>query len=284
REELATARREREELTLALTKALEGEQAAEASTAKAAALTQKLAATQEEIETLSTTIVREMGILVDSLNRNVAALGLKKQALEEELAMVSSERDLRSENLTAGDKRDADPAEGKLTEGAGVATEAAKPEATQPRVEIKSASMGTTTSPQEAADDKAAKPSGSAATPPKRAATRPKTPVASKQVATSRDQAEHIVELQSAKAAAGDYSVHLASYKSVERARTGWTTLQGDFPALLGDKTLAMQRIDLGERGIFHRVLAAPFDSRAQAQTFCAELKAKKQYCLVMKR
>jgi cell division septation protein DedD len=89
--------------------------------------------------------------------------------------------------------------------------------------------------------------------------------------------------LQSAKATEGDYAVHLASYKSVERARAGWTTLQRDFPALLSDKTLAMQRVELGDRGIYHRLLAAHFNSRAQAQTFCAELKAKMQYCRVMK-
>ena len=80
------------------------------------------------------------------------------------------------------------------------------------------------------------------------------------------------------------FAVHLASFRSEDRARRGWRQLQQAFPDLLGAENLTLERADLGESGIFQRVLAGPFAERAAAARLCGALKAKAQYCRVVKR
>jgi hypothetical protein len=55
-------------------------------------------------------------------------------------------------------------------------------------------------------------------------------------------------------------------------------------PALLGDRRLVVQSVDLGSRGTYHRVQAGTFPDRASAQALCDRLKARKQDCLVVQR
>ena len=54
--------------------------------------------------------------------------------------------------------------------------------------------------------------------------------------------------------------------------------------ALLSERELAIQEIDLGARGIFYRVQAGYFPDRASALELCTALKARGQDCLVVKR
>ncbi len=81
--------------------------------------------------------------------------------------------------------------------------------------------------------------------------------------------------------AAGDYFVQLASVKSDDSARKEWARLRKGHPVLLGDLALAVQRADLGDRGIFYRIRTGPFPNRATAQDMCAQIKAAKLDCLV---
>ncbi len=83
--------------------------------------------------------------------------------------------------------------------------------------------------------------------------------------------------------AAGDYFVQLASVRSDEGARQEWARLQKAHPALLGDLALAVQRADLGDRGIYYRIRSGPFPNRATAQDMCAQIKAAKLACLVVR-
>ena len=83
--------------------------------------------------------------------------------------------------------------------------------------------------------------------------------------------------------AAGDYFVQLASVRSDEGARQEWARLQKAHPALLGDLALAVQRADLGDRGIYYRIRTGPFPNRATAQDMCAQIKAAKLDCLVVR-
>jgi hypothetical protein len=272
-EELSAARQEGDRLKTALDEALAGRQAAEASAAEAAALGRQLETAREEmkqemkqeIETLTAAIGRDLDTLLNSLDEKVAALEIRNQALEETLTAVNSERGPSPEILTDSDTRRGDPGEGKL----------AKPEATPPKTEVAAAATPATKSSQIAAKGKAVTTPGPDGTG---------QPATSGRAPPSPGRAEATPASQGAGSAGGDYAVQLASYKSTKRARTGWATLQGSFPALLGDRTLAMQRVDLGDRGVFHRVLATPFATRAQARALCAQLKAKEQYCLVRKR
>ena len=82
----------------------------------------------------------------------------------------------------------------------------------------------------------------------------------------------------------GAYVVQLASLRARAGTRPAWVRLQRAHPMLLGDRELAVQEVDLGERGIFYRVQAGFFPDRAGASDLCRALKARQQDCLVVKR
>ncbi|MEX0696763.1 MAG: SPOR domain-containing protein [Dongiaceae bacterium] len=88
----------------------------------------------------------------------------------------------------------------------------------------------------------------------------------------------------SASAAASAFLVQLASVKSETGATQEWSRLQRDFPDLLSDKKLRVDRANLGERGAFFRIRTGPFDDREQAHGLCRELTAREQSCLVIER
>ncbi len=82
----------------------------------------------------------------------------------------------------------------------------------------------------------------------------------------------------------GDFLVQLAALRAKDGARPAWARLQKAHPALLGDRELAIQRADLGDRGIFYRIQAGYFADRIGARSLCNALKARGQDCLVVKR
>jgi tetratricopeptide (TPR) repeat protein len=82
----------------------------------------------------------------------------------------------------------------------------------------------------------------------------------------------------------GGYAVHLASLRTVAGAKREWTDLQAAFPALLDGLPLAVEPADLGERGVYQRVLAGAFARRSEARDLCARLKARDRYCTVVRR
>ena len=82
--------------------------------------------------------------------------------------------------------------------------------------------------------------------------------------------------------AGAGFAVHLASLKSPERAAQEWARLQQSFPGLLGDMTLKVEQVDLGDRGIFQRILVVPFPNKATALDMCVQLLAARQFCQVV--
>ena len=96
------------------------------------------------------------------------------------------------------------------------------------------------------------------------------------------EPAAQIAALPEAKA--GDYVVQLAALRVKDRARPAWAQMQKSHPSLLGERELAIQKVDLGDRGIFYRVQAGFFANRAGASDLCNALKARGQDCLVVKR
>ena len=89
---------------------------------------------------------------------------------------------------------------------------------------------------------------------------------------------------QAAKAVEGGFLIHLASYKSPDKAAAGWDGLRRAFPDQLGKRTPVFRQVDLADQGTFHRLLAGDFASRDAAESLCDQLKAKKQYCLVVRK
>ena len=82
----------------------------------------------------------------------------------------------------------------------------------------------------------------------------------------------------------GDFVVQLAALRAKDGARPAWKRMQDAHAALLGDRELNIQEVDLGDRGIFYRVQAGFFADRASARDTCNALKVRGQDCLVVKR
>ncbi|MEO1038253.1 MAG: hypothetical protein AAFX09_01815 [Pseudomonadota bacterium] len=74
------------------------------------------------------------------------------------------------------------------------------------------------------------------------------------------------------------HGVHLASYRRAEHVEAGWAELQSAHGELAGLQP-RVEAADLGERGVYLRLKAGPFDSHGEARAMCAALSASGQYC-----
>lgn len=87
-----------------------------------------------------------------------------------------------------------------------------------------------------------------------------------------------------APAAAGQVRIQVASLASEADAERQARRLRQRFGALLGDASTLIQRADLGSRGVFFRLQFVGFTDRQAARAACADLKRRKQDCLVVVR
>ncbi|MCW5723883.1 MAG: SPOR domain-containing protein [Maricaulaceae bacterium] len=83
----------------------------------------------------------------------------------------------------------------------------------------------------------------------------------------------------SAQASAGVYGVHLASYRLEAHAESGWTTLLAMFPDVLEGLQPRLAEADLGEQGVFLRLVAGPFAGHSAAEAACDALRAAGAWC-----
>ncbi|MCC5996579.1 MAG: SPOR domain-containing protein [Oceanicaulis sp.] len=74
------------------------------------------------------------------------------------------------------------------------------------------------------------------------------------------------------------HGVHLASYRDLDHVRAGWRALQASSSALSGLEA-RVARADLGERGVYLRLKAGPFDTREAAASACAALQSEGLWC-----
>lgn len=73
--------------------------------------------------------------------------------------------------------------------------------------------------------------------------------------------------------------VHLGSLRTAASARQEWLRLQRTFPTELANLDLTVERVDLGPKGVFYRVLADTFASPLSARQLCSELRQSRQFC-----
>lgn len=85
-------------------------------------------------------------------------------------------------------------------------------------------------------------------------------------------------------ASGGPYMVQLASVRDEQAARRAWNDLQARHPDLLGPLTLALSQVDLGERGIFHRVRATGLATEEAGRQLCTSLASRNVDCLFVGR
>ena len=84
-----------------------------------------------------------------------------------------------------------------------------------------------------------------------------------------------------AAASGGKVQIQLASLRSPEAAREDWARLKRENPDLLGKLTAVAVRTDLGDKGIYYRVLAGSFGDAAAAERLCGELKRRNLGCVL---
>ncbi len=82
----------------------------------------------------------------------------------------------------------------------------------------------------------------------------------------------------------GAYVAQIGAFRSVEDAEAGWVAFTSRFSDLALGHAPDIQRADLGDRGVFHRLRVAAFATREDAANFCASLDARGQACLVARR
>ncbi len=160
-------------------------------------------------------------------------------------------------------------------------TAAGPPPAVSPAVPQVVPQVAATSQPEAAPEPVLPEPKAETLLAPEPPAASPKAPAVAPSVAT-REPAPQVAALPDAKT--GGFVVQLAALRAKDAARPAWARLQKSHPALLGDRELTIQKVDLGDRGIFYRVQTGFFTDRAGARGLCNALKARGQDCLVVKR
>ena len=77
------------------------------------------------------------------------------------------------------------------------------------------------------------------------------------------------------------YFVQAASLKSLDSAKREWRRIFEDNRAALTGEQVYYERANLGDRGVFFRILIGPMNERDAARTLCAFLKQNDQTCVV---
>ncbi len=78
--------------------------------------------------------------------------------------------------------------------------------------------------------------------------------------------------------------IQLAAVKNADEATPEWARLQKALATQLDGLVLTVESVDLGTKGIYHRIQAGPFADKATAAAKCAVIKQMKQDCLVVVR
>jgi hypothetical protein len=84
-----------------------------------------------------------------------------------------------------------------------------------------------------------------------------------------------------AAAKAGPILVRVGSVRSPEAARDEWARLKRDNSDILGNVKANAVRADLGDKGIYYRIEAGPFNDAAAAERLCSEMKRRSLGCIL---
>lgn len=78
------------------------------------------------------------------------------------------------------------------------------------------------------------------------------------------------------------FRVQVGAFRSPEEAAAGWQAARARAPGLLDGVGHVIAQVDLGERGVFHRLQAGPFPTHTSADSLCSQLKARQMDCFVV--
>jgi hypothetical protein len=77
--------------------------------------------------------------------------------------------------------------------------------------------------------------------------------------------------------------VQVSSQRSEADAQASYRAMQTKFPNVLGSRTAAIRRADLGEKGVYYRALIGPFGAAEEAGNLCNSLKSAGGQCVVQR-
>jgi cell division septation protein DedD len=129
--------------------------------------------------------------------------------------------------------------------------------------------------PSSAAQSEASPPTASAPALPTPAATAPPKP---QQMAAKPPGNAPPPAAESQQAKAGAARIQLGSVRSEEAARQEWDRLKRTNADLLGSLSAAPVRADLGDKGVFYRIVTGPI---ADADRVCRELNHRNVGCIL---
>lgn len=78
------------------------------------------------------------------------------------------------------------------------------------------------------------------------------------------------------------YRVQLGAFREAALASQAWAEMAGEAAAVVGGSSYAIEKADLGERGIFYRLRAGGFERIDDAKSVCRALEARKIACFVV--
>jgi SPOR domain len=79
------------------------------------------------------------------------------------------------------------------------------------------------------------------------------------------------------------YRLQLGAVKAPEMAKQAWDRIKRQNSDLVGALSVSVDRVDLGDRGIFYRIHAGPIADAAQAERLCAQLRQRGVGCILAK-
>jgi cell division septation protein DedD len=85
----------------------------------------------------------------------------------------------------------------------------------------------------------------------------------------------------SGNAQGGTHVVQVGAFRSDDEAMAQWARMQTKLGDYVSGKGPDVERADLGDRGVYHRLRIGPFSSADDAKTYCAGLKERGQDCLI---
>jgi len=81
----------------------------------------------------------------------------------------------------------------------------------------------------------------------------------------------------------GGYAVQVSSQRSEAEAQAAFRSQQSKYPGQLGGKQPLINKVDLGAKGIYYRVMVGPFASGSEASQLCSSLKAVGGQCIIQR-
>ena len=79
------------------------------------------------------------------------------------------------------------------------------------------------------------------------------------------------------------YRLQLGAVKAPEMAKQEWDRIKRQNSDLVGALSVSVDRIDLGDRGVFYRIHAGPIADAAQAERLCGQLRQRGVGCILAK-